>query len=65
MGINVNPYATNMLALDEPQSDPNVLEKARRYYPARWDIDRLRYMVLLQKLSAEDFQMVTGVEYMA
>ena len=61
----MNPYAVSTLAIDEPQSDPDVLEKARRYYPARWDIDRLRYMVLLQKLTEEDFQMVTGVEYTA
>ena len=61
----MNPYAVSTLALDEPQSDPDVLEKARRYYPVRWDIDRLRYMVLLQKLTEEDFQVVTGVEYMA
>ncbi len=59
----MNPYATNILALDEPQSDPDVLEKVRRYYPARWDIDRLRYMVLLQKLTEEDFQKVTGEIY--
>lgn len=65
MGINVNPYATSTLFLDESQSDPDVLEKARRYYPARWDIDRLRYMVLLQKLTAGDFQTVTGDVYTA
>lgn len=61
----MNPYAASTMSLDEPQSDPDVLEKARRYYPARWDIDRLRYMVLLQKLTASDFQTVTGEVYTA
>lgn len=61
----MNPYATNTLALDEPKSDPDVLEKARRYYPARWDLDRLRYMVLLQKLTEEDFQEIAGEKYSA
>ena len=60
-----NPYAISTMSLSEPQSDPDVLEKSRRYYPARWSIERLQYMVLLQKLTAEDFQMITGVAYTA
>ena len=61
----MNPSTTNIFALDEPKSDPDVLGKARRHYPARWGIDRLRYMVLLQKLTEEDFQTVTGEMYTA
>lgn len=60
-----NPYAISTMSLSEPQSDPDVLEKSRRYYPARWNIERLQYMVLLQKLTAEDYQSITGEAYSA
>ncbi len=59
-----NPYGISTMSL-EAQSDPDTLEKARRYYPLRWDKDRLRYLVLLQKLTEEDFQEITGEKYSA
>lgn len=60
-----NPYAISTMSLSEPQSDPDVLEKSRRYYPARWSIERLQYMVLLQKLTASDYEAITGEAYTA
>lgn len=60
-----NPYTISTMSLSEPASDPDVLEKSRRYYPARWSIERLQYMVLLQKLTAEDYQSITGEAYSA
>ena len=45
------------------ESDPDVLDKASEYYPARWNEDRLRTLVSMQKLTASDFQSITGKPY--
>ena len=49
--------------LDLSGTDPDVLEKARKYYPARWDEPRLRMLVTMQKLSETDFQAITGIPF--
>ena len=54
-------YGISLLALTG--SDPDVLEKARKYYPARWDEPRLRMLVTMQKLSETDFQSITGIPF--
>ena len=41
-------------------SDPDVLEKARQYYPKRWSKEQLQLLVSMQKLTVEDYQMLTG-----
>ena len=61
----MSPYAVSTMDLSEPQSDPDVLSKCQAYYPQRWIIDQLRYLVFLQKLTASDFQTVTGEVYTA
>lgn len=60
-----SPYAISTMSLEEPASDSEVLSKCQTYYPQRWTIDQLRYLVMLQKLSAQDFQTVTGEVYTA
>ena len=45
------------------ESDPDVLDKASEYYPARWSEDRLKTLVSMQKLTASDFQSITGKPY--
>lgn len=44
-------------------SDPDVLEMARKYYPMRWNEDRLRVLVAANKLTSSDFESITGVPY--
>ena len=41
-------------------SDPAVLEKARQYYPIRWTKEQLQMLVSIQRLTAEDYQAITG-----
>jgi hypothetical protein len=38
---------------------------AQKYYPRLWDIDRLKALVAVGKLSATDYQEITGKEYAA
>ena len=44
-------------------SDPDVLEMARKYYPLRWSESRLRVLVAANKLTASDFESITGTAY--
>ena len=44
-------------------SDHDVLEMARKYYPMRWNEDRLRVLVAANKLTSSDFESITGVPY--
>ena len=57
MSVAMSPYGVSMRS---GLSDPDVLEKARRYYPARWSKERLLTLVQVQKLSEEDYQSMTG-----
>ena len=41
----------------------SVFEMAKKYYPKLWSIDRLKVLAKAGKLSAEDFQKITGTEY--
>lgn len=38
---------------------------ATKYYPRLWDIDRLKALVAVGKLSEEDYKEITGEEYAA
>ena len=38
---------------------------AEKYYPALWGIDRLKVLVAAGKLTAEEYQIVTGEAYSA
>ena len=46
-------------------TDPTIMEKIRKYYPARWNKDRLKRLVLIQKLTQEDYKTVTGEDFVA
>ena len=46
-------------------SDPDVLEKARQYYPKRWSKEQLQMLVSMQKLSQEDYQGIAGEAFSA
>ncbi len=41
----------------------DVKALAIKYYPRLWDIDRLKAMVAAGKLSAADYQEITGENY--
>ena len=43
----------------------NVFELAKNYYPALWDIDRLKVLVTANKLTAAEYKQITGEDYMA
>ena len=38
---------------------------AEKYYPRLWDKDRLKTLVAAGKLTAEEYQIVTGEAYVA
>lgn len=41
----------------------NVFELAQKYYPALWNIDRLKVLVAANKLTTEEYKLITGEEY--
>ena len=41
----------------------NVFEMAKKYYPKLWGIDRLKALVTIGKLTAAEFEEITGTEY--
>ena len=43
----------------------DVKALAIKHYPRLWDIDRLKALVAAGKLSAADYQEITGKEYAA
>lgn len=40
-----------------------VKEMAKNYYPKLWNIERLKALVAVNKLSEEDFKEITGKDY--
>ena len=40
-----------------------VKEMAKNYYPKLWNIERLKTLVAVGKLSEEDFKEITGETY--
>lgn len=40
-----------------------VKEMAKNYYPKLWNIDRMKALVAVGKLSEEDFKEITGETY--
>lgn len=43
----------------------NVFELAQKYYPSLWDINRLKALVVANKLTAEEYKLITGEDYTA
>lgn len=41
----------------------NAYELAKKYYPALWNIDRLKKLVAAGKLTEEQFKEITGENY--
>ena len=41
----------------------NVFEMAKKYYPKLWSIERLTALVRAGKLTAAEFEEITGTEY--
>ena len=41
----------------------NVVEMATKYYPKLWDIERLKALVVANKLSADDYKTIIGEDY--
>lgn len=41
----------------------NAYELAKKYYPALWNIDRLKKLVVVGKLTEEQFKEITGEAY--
>lgn len=41
----------------------SAYEMAKKYYPQRWGIDRLRVLVEKGKLTPEQFEEITGQPY--
>lgn len=41
----------------------NVKELAQKYYPRLWDIDRLKTLVAVGKLSGAEYKEITGKDY--
>lgn len=41
----------------------NAYELALKYYPKLWDKDRLINLVKISKLSAEEYELITGEVY--
>ena len=41
----------------------NVFELAKKYYPALWDINRLKALVVANKLTTEEYKLITGEDY--
>ena len=58
--LQITQTAAMGIAVMSVGSDPTVLEKARQYYPKRWTKEQLQMLVQIQKLSAEDYQALTG-----
>lgn len=58
--LQITQTAAMGIAVMSVGSDPTVLEKARQYYPKRWTKDQLMMLVQIQKLTAEDYQALTG-----
>ena len=58
--LQIMQTATMGIAVMSEGSDPAVLEKARQYYPMRWTKEQLQMLVSIQRLTAEDYQAITG-----
>lgn len=41
----------------------DVYELAKKYYPAKWNIERLRKLVSAGKLTEEQFKEITGEDF--
>lgn len=57
-------YGISLMAADT-SSDPTVLDLSWKYYPSRWDKTRLMALVQMQKLTADDYEDITGEAYTA
>lgn len=41
----------------------NVKEMCEKYYPKFWSIERLKSLVKVDKLTADEFKEITGEDY--
>ena len=41
----------------------NVYEKAEKYYPALWSVERLKALVKANKLTEDEYKTITGEDY--
>ena len=62
MQMAMSPIATMSL---DAASGPSVLSMAREYFPIRWGKDKLQTLVGVQKLTADDYEDITGEAYTA
>lgn len=58
--LQITQAAAMGISLMSEGSGLDVLDKARQYYPKRWSKEQLQMLVQMQKLSAEDYQALTG-----
>ena len=58
--LQITQSAVMGIAVMSEGSDLDVLDKARQYYPKRWTKEQLQMLVQIQKLTAEDYQTLTG-----
>ena len=58
--LQITQAAAMGISLISEGSGLDVLDKARQYYPKRWSKEQLMMLVQIQKLTAEDYQALTG-----
>ena len=58
--LQITQAAAMGISLISEGSGLDVLDKARQYYPKRWSKEQLQMLVQIQKLTAEDYQTLTG-----
>ena len=58
--LQITQAAAMGISLMSEGSGLDVLDKARQYYPQRWSKERLQMLAQMQKLTAEDYQAITG-----
>ena len=53
----------SLLSADASGSDAEAVELARKHYPIRWDKAKVGTLVAMQKITASDYQSITGEAY--
>ena len=54
---------TSMTVRSRRRTVMSVLDKAKKYYPTLWPIERLRTLVEAGKLTPAEYREITGEEY--
>ena len=64
MGITQSAMmGISLLPADASVSDAEAVELARKHYPIRWDKAKVGTLVAMQKITASDYQSITGEAY--